>query len=304
MSRKIIYIVNPISGARARKDLDKLIIQKTESRKIPFHIFPSVESGDYSFLHPIIEEEKITDVVVAGGDGTVNQVISNLMNHDLNFGVIPCGSGNGLALAARISTTPEKALDTIFNGKPRIIDSFLVNGEFACMLSGLGFDAQVAQDFVHQKKRGLGTYIRLALKNFLTMRSYQFQLVLQDLIIDTDAYFISFANSNQFGNNFTIAPRASLTDGLLDIVIVTNQNKVSFILETLRQMAGFNELQPTTLMRSRRGIIYFQVDKLVIKNLSHAPLHVDGEPREATEEVKIEVIKNCFRLIHPAPAAN
>ncbi|MGB2704721.1 MAG: acylglycerol kinase family protein, partial [Chitinophagaceae bacterium] len=122
MSRQIIYIINPISGTRTKKDLQQLIEKKTTEQNIPFQIFPSVASGDYSFLHPVIKEHKITDVVIAGGDGTVSQVVSSLMNCDLNFGIIPCGSGNGLAYAAKIPKDPLKALDVVFNGHAVAID--------------------------------------------------------------------------------------------------------------------------------------------------------------------------------------
>src|SRR5688572_21576718 len=103
MSRHIIYIINPISGTRARKDLQSIIEKETKTQGFSFQVFPSVASGDYSFLHSIIKEQKITDIVIAGGDGTINQAIASLMALDVNFGIIPCGSGNGLANTAKIS---------------------------------------------------------------------------------------------------------------------------------------------------------------------------------------------------------
>src|SRR5687768_1952980 len=243
MSRKIIYIINPISGTRTQKNLRQLLEEKTKQKGIPFSIFPSVASGDYSFLHQQIKEKKITDVIIAGGDGTVSQVVGSLMDFDLDFGIIPCGSGNGLALTAKISKQPARALENIFEGQAYPIDGFMVNGHFACMLCGLGFDAKVAHDFVEQPERGLATYVRLALKNLFTVKPYHFEIEVEQTKFSTDAFFISIANSNQFGNNFTIAPKASLTDGLLDIVIVTAQNKVSLILKSLQQLAGWNKLQ-------------------------------------------------------------
>src|SRR5262244_2975161 len=147
MPRHIIYIINPISGTRRKSGLQKIIEEKTNQKKIPFHIFPSVESGDYSFLASIIREEKITDVVVAGGDGTLSQVVGSLMNEDVNFGVIPCGSGNGLAMAAGISKEPLKALDIIFKSRSKSVDGFYINDHFSCMLTGIGFDAKVAHEF-------------------------------------------------------------------------------------------------------------------------------------------------------------
>ena len=122
---------------------------------------------------------------------------------------------------------------------------------------------------------------------------------MKNVKLDTEAFFISIANSNQFGNNFTIAPKASLTDGLLDIVIVASQNKLSFVLQTLKQVAGWNVLQSSSLETKKSGVIYFQTDKLTILNHSQAPLHIDGEPAETPEKLVIEIKKKCFNLLQP-----
>lgn len=300
MSRHIIYIINPISGTRTKKDLQSFIEKETKAKGFSFQIFPSVASGDYSFLHPIIKEKKITDVVIAGGDGTINQAVAGLMDCDVNFGIIPCGSGNGLANSAKIPKKISKALDIIFNGKASPIDGFYINGRFACMLCGLGFDAKVAHDFANHSKRGLATYAKMALKNFLSMKLYPFRLTLQYNTVEIDAWFISIANSNQYGNNFTIAPKASLSDGLLDIVIVTSKNKLSFVLQTVKQLAGWNKLQTDSLVNGNKGVIYFQTEKLTILNPSLAPLHIDGDPAETSSTLKIEIKKKCFLLIQPS----
>ncbi len=300
MNRKIIYIINPISGTKAKADLNNIIEEKTKEKEISYYAFPSVANGDYSFLNTIIREEKITDIVIAGGDGTVSSVVGSLLNEEVDFGIIPCGSGNGLALTAKIPKQHSKALDIIFNGKAAPIDGFFINDRFACMLAGLGFDAKVAHEFAVHPKRGLMTYAQLTLKNFFSIKPFHFKLKMKKVKLDTEAFFISIANSNQFGNNFTIAPKASLTDGLLDIVIVTSQNKVSFVLQTLKQVAGWNALQTSSLETKKSGVIYFQTDKLEIINESLAPLHVDGDPAETPGKLIIEVKKKCFRLIQPA----
>jgi diacylglycerol kinase (ATP) len=299
MSRHIIYIINPIAGTRTKKDLQSFIEQKTKEKEIPFICFPSVASGDYSFLHPIIKENKTTDIVIAGGDGTISQVVSSLIDLDLNFGIIPCGSGNGLAYAAKISKQPSKALDIIFNGRSSLIDGLTINDHFSCMLCGLGFDAKVAHDFAQQPKRGLITYIKMVVKNYFSAKTYPFEIQSPGQSFKTDAYFISIANSNQFGNNFTIAPKASLNDGLLDIVIVTDQKKLSLLLQTLKQVRGKNPLQTKSITADQKGVIYFQTDKLTIFNPFLSPLHIDGDPAETAKEFKIIVKKECFKLLQP-----
>jgi len=299
MPRNFIYIINPISGTRTKKDLQLLIEKNTKEQDIPFQIFPSVASGDYSFLHSIIKEQKITDIVIAGGDGTASQVINSLMDCDVNFGIIPCGSGNGLALAAKIPKQPAKALAIVFNGKPVATDAFYINNTFACMLCGLGFDAKVAHDFAKQTKRGLTTYIKEVIKNFFSAKTYSFDITINRNTFSIDAFFISIANSNQFGNNFTIAPKASLSDGLLDIVIVTKQSKLSLILQTLKQITGNNKLQSEAIEEKKKGIIYLQTDKVTILNKSEAPLHIDGDPAETPTSIEVIVKEKCFRLYQP-----
>ena len=299
MSRKIIYVINPISGTKSKSDLQQFVEAKTKERGIPYSVFPSVADGNYSFLHSIIKEEKISDIVIAGGDGTISSVVGSLLNENINFGIIPCGSGNGLAHTAKILKQPAKALDIIFNGKASAIDGFFINDRFACMLAGLGFDAKVAHEFADHPKRGLMTYAQLTLKNFFSINPFRFELKFDKVRIDTDAFFISIANSNQFGNNFKIAPKASLSDGLLDIVIVTAQNKVSFVLQTLKQMVGWNVMEASSVITKKSGVIYFQTDKIEIINHSQAPLHIDGDPAETPAKLAIEINKKCFKLIQP-----
>src|SRR6476661_1752285 len=114
MQRHLLYIINPISGTKNKASVKEVIKAKTTTEGFDFDIYPSVENGDYSFLDHIIKEKKVTDIIVAGGDGTVNQVVNSLRKFEVQFGVIPCGSGNGLAFSAGIPKNIEKALDVIF----------------------------------------------------------------------------------------------------------------------------------------------------------------------------------------------
>lgn len=300
MQKRILYIINPISGRKNKQTLEELIKGKTIDAGIPFEIYPSVANGDYSFLNETIRTGKFTDIAIAGGDGTVNQAINSLKKHKLPFAIIPCGSGNGLAFSAGIPKNTESALNIAFNGKSEWTDAFTINGQFACMLCGLGFDAQVAHDFALGKKRGLITYVQKVIQNFFTSKAYPFALTLNKKTIRLDAYFISIANSNQFGNNFTIAPKASLTDGLLDIVIVTRQTKLSLLLETLKQVIGFNQLQKAEEIDKHNSVVYFQTDQITITNPELAPLHIDGEPVESLKKIDIAIQPKSFQLVFPA----
>ena len=297
MQRKLLYIINPISGTKNKSSLQNLIEEKTAAAGLGFTIYPSVESGDYSFLFPIIKEQNFTDVIIAGGDGTINQVVNGLKRFDLPFGIIPCGSGNGLAFSAGIPKRTEKALQIIFKGKNDWCDAFLINEGFACMLCGLGLDAKVAHDFADNPKRGLTTYIRKTISNFLTAKTYPFVLNTSGKQIKTDAFFISIANSNQFGNQFTIAPKASLNDGLLDIVVMTKQNKLSALLQAFRQVGGYNKLQKLEVIDEKASVLYFQTGEIKIENPQLAPMHIDGDPVETRNKLNVQILKDSFRLI-------
>jgi YegS/Rv2252/BmrU family lipid kinase len=296
MNRKILFLLNPIAGNGSTESIRKAILKFGDKYHLPYEIQITSPESDYRFVRERIKTEQFTDVVVAGGDGTISSVVNGLRDMDLRFGLIPCGSGNGLALAAGISKNPRKALDLIYKGSARKTDAFFINNQFSCMLSGLGFDAQVAHDFAVQKKRGLITYVRQTFKNFFRAATYEFRISAGDRNITVEAFFISIANSNQFGNRFTIAPKASLHDGLLDIVVVKKMSKLQMLLAVLQQIKNGDVKEE---IFSDEAILYFQTDSLTILNPQMAPLHIDGDPRPSSEEFHIRVIPSAFLLIQP-----
>ena len=167
------------------------------------------------------------------------------------------------------------------------------------MLCGLGFDAQVAHDFAKQKKRGLSSYIKQSVKNFFRARHYNFELILDGRSLNSEAFFISIANSNQFGNNFTIAPQASLHDGLLDIVVVNKMSKLRLVWTILKQIRNGQVRLYEDKKYHKNDIHYFQTKKITIKNPQLAPLHIDGDPAATSDVFEIEIIENAFKLLMP-----
>lgn len=299
MDRKFIYFINPISGTGGKALLTEIIKNKTSEKNIPFEILHTNAMGEYAWLKEKIAAEKITDIIVCGGDGTVSQVAGVLLGIPVNIGIVPMGSGNGLAFAAKIPKRIHKALEVIFAGHAAPIDSFYINKKFSCMLCGLGFDAQVAHDFAKQQKRGLVTYVKQSVKNFFTAKPFPFEIIIDGRSITTDAFFISIANSNQFGNNFTIAPQASLHDGLLDIVVVNEMSKLRMIWTVLKQIRNGQVSLYEDKKYHRNDIHYFQTKKLTIKNPQLAPLHIDGDPVETAASFEIEIVENAFKLLMP-----
>ena len=299
MQRNFIYFINPISGTKNKAPLYRLIETTTRKKNISFKILETKQDGDYSFLPLMINAENITDIIICGGDGTVSQVTAFLLNVKVNIGIIPMGSGNGLALTAGISKSADQALEIIFKGNTAPVDGFYINGHFSCMLCGLGFDAKVAQDFAEQPSRGLFTYVKQTVKNFFSARTYPFSIEIDQKTIHSEAFFISIANSNQFGNHVTIAPKASLNDGLLDIVIVNKMNKFQLLYFVLKQIRLGVVQHVTAKNIEKKRIIYLQTGKLIIQNPSMAPLHIDGDPAVTAKSFDIQIIREAFRLLQP-----
>jgi YegS/Rv2252/BmrU family lipid kinase len=296
MERRFLFLLNPRAGVQKGQQLQQIIQQRCEAASVNYTIEHSRVDANYSQLREKISSEKITDIIIAGGDGTISAVTAQLKDLPINFGIIPRGSGNGLALAAGISRNPNKALDIIIKGNAQRVDGFFLNEHFSCMLSGLGFDAQVAHDFDNQKRRGFWKYVQIGLKNLIGIKTYSFAVQAKEKNLKLNAYFISIANSNQFGNYITIAPKASLTDGLLDVVAV---EKTNFFLLPLQVLWHIRFGKFTKDFTKRSPIIYFQTDELTIENPQMAPLHIDGDGKETAKTISIKILPKAYSLLVP-----
>lgn len=300
--RHLLFLINPIAGTKNKTSLPEEIAGFCSKNNLSFRIEHTNREGEYTYLEEIIQTEKITDVIIAGGDGTINQVVGALRNSPVNFGIIPFGSGNGLAFSAGIPTDIQKALQIILSENALPTDAFTINNTFACMLSGIGFDAEVAHAFAQQKTRGLFTYTMETLKHFMAAKAYPFLITADGQSIETEAFFISIANSNQFGNQFTIAPKASLHDGLLDIVVVKKMNKLLLPFTVFSQVTGQNEMKRVEQLEDADHILYFQAKQLSIQNTGAAMLHIDGDPAATAGNFNIEILEKAFYLLVPAAA--
>ena len=300
MDRKLLFLVNPISGTRTKEKLIAFISKKINAANISFDIDYTNAVGNYTLVKEQIAANRITDIVIVGGDGSVNQVVQAFAEMRLRFGILPVGSGNGLARAAGIPTKIKRALQVIIEGNTMPVDAFTINDSFSCMLSGLGFDAQVAHNFARKAKRGLFNYTKESLLHFFKAQPYGFEIKLPEFSFFTDAFLISVANSNQFGNNVTIAPQAKLNDGLLDVIVVQKMHKVKLPYAILKQLSGNNKMQQLVEDMEHKNIIYFQTPSLEISNLKLAPLHIDGEAVASAQHLVIKVLPNFFTLFVPA----
>ena len=299
MSRKILFFINPVSGIKNKLQIEKKIIKKCGEKNIDFEILFTSANGDYDFLRKRIEKEVITDIVICGGDGSLRSIVSSVLNIKINIGILPLGSGNGLAKTAGIPSSTNRAFEIIFNGKASCVDAFLINNKLSCHVCGLGFDALVAQSFSVQKRRGFSSYTKQIIKNFFSAKTYSFTIESDGEIFNVEAFLICIANSNQFGNNLKIAPKASLSDGLIDIVVLKKTTKPQIVLCFAKQIL-FGKIKSIKAGDfHRKNILYFQTNKIKIKNPQLAPLHIDGDPVVTSDEFSIEILPSAYRLIQP-----
>jgi diacylglycerol kinase (ATP) len=295
-NRKFLVFINPISGAKNKVAAQKIVEEQLTKNKFAYEILPTQKDANYNYLNEKIEQDKITDVIICGGDGSVNQIGAYLTKSKVNIGIIPLGSGNGLAFTAGISANASKAMDIIIKGKLQKIDAFYINQHFSCHLIGVGFDAEVAHQFAVHPSRGGAIYVKLVIKNYFKAKPYPFQIKIADKIINTQAFFVCVANSNQFGNKIKIAPKASLSDGLLDVVVVNKTNKLDVFFKMMRQLfLG----QVKNVDDKRRVVQYYQTKDIEIINNAKAPLHIDGEPFDTEKNIKIKIIENALNLLVP-----
>lgn len=297
MNRNFIFFINPISGTGNKELLQQQINNCFKNKPHVYKILDTNADANYNFLPAQIVNEKITDIVICGGDGTVNQICAYLLGIKVQVGIIPMGSGNGMALSAGIPTNIKAALNWLFTATAQLTDAVYINEHFSCMLCGLGFDAAVAHEFAKQKKRGLLSYTKLTIRQFAKAKPYNFQLNLKDKEIKAKAFFISIANSNQFGNHITIAPQARLNDGLLDVVLVNKMSKLQLVFSMLKQLLFGKVKEPVQRNYFPKEIEYFQTDSLVILNPQLAPMHIDGEPMPSFPRYEIKIIKDAFWLL-------
>jgi diacylglycerol kinase (ATP) len=299
MKRHLLFLINPKAGTRAKDGLQSFLKTKSEAAGLAYTMVHSTPNMDAGHMLQTAGELHATDLIVCGGDGTVNLAARAIQGTKINLGIIPVGSGNGLARCAGLPLKPTAAFRVIEEGKVQATDAFKINGHFSCMLSGLGLDAAVAERFAKSTKRGLYTYTTQTLIQFFKANPYQFGIELPGFSFYSDAFFISIANSNQFGNNVTIAPKASLCDGLLDVVIVQKMLKANIPLAVMKQLKGNNKLHTIADAVGKQNVIYLQTPSLTITNSQLAPLHIDGDPCETSKKITAEIIPSAFRLIVP-----
>ena len=313
--KRIVFVVNPISGTQGKKAILKWIDERLDRSIYDYSIVKKEYAGHASQIAAVAVQDKVDVVVAIGGDGTINEIARSLVHTDTALGIIPCGSGNGLARHLRIPMEPKAAIDILNQGNNICIDYGKINNiPFFCTC-GVGFDAFVSLKFADSGKRGLLTYLENTLHESLTYQPETYIIENEEGTVKHKAFLIACGNASQYGNNAYITPHASLTDGLMDITImepftVLDVPSLSFQLfnKTLDQNSRIKTMRAKKIKihRQHDGVMHFDGDPLMAgKDLEveiiPAGLHVIASPKKrvkAENENLLQVISNYFSGLH------
>ena len=280
--KRIVFVVNPISGTQGKKAILKWIDERLDRSIYDYSIVKTEYAGHASQIAAAAVQDKVDIVVAIGGDGTINEIARSLVHTETALGIIPCGSGNGLARHLRIPMEPKAAIDILNQDNRLCIDYGKINNiPFFCTC-GVGFDAFVSLKFADSGKRGLLTYLENTLHESLTYQPETYEIENEEGTVRYKAWMIACGNASQYGNNAYIAPQASLTDGLMDVTIMepfTVLDVPSLSFQLFNKTIDQNSRVKT--MRAKKIKIHRQKDGV---------MHFDGDPLMAGKELEVEII--------------
>ena len=290
-TKRVVFIVNPISGTHGKEAILKTVREKIDPEKYEFEICRTQYAGHAELLARQAVQEHVDVVVAIGGDGTINEVGRALVHTETAMGIIPCGSGNGLARHLHIPMDTSGALQVINEGHCRLSDYGLIDEHPFFCTCGVGFDAFVSLKFANSGKRGLLTYLENTLHESLTYSPETYEIENSTGTVKYKAFLIACANASQYGNNAYIAPQASLTDGMMDITIlepftVLDVPSLSFQL--------FNR----TIDQNSR-IKTMKDKKITIRRQSEGVFHYDGDPVMGGATLEVEMVPAGLKIVAP-----
>lgn len=288
----ILYIINPISGNGKGKEVPPLILMNRysglqSSNKVVFTKF----AGEAREIARTYMARGFKKIVAVGGDGTVNEVASEVAGTDCSMGIIPVGSGNGLARHFQIPLNPTKALDIVHTGKQIKMDAASVNNyQFFCT-SGTGFDAHIGNVFAQSTSRGFSTYFKSTVREFLSYKSHNYKITIDGKILEREAFLITVANASQYGNNAYIAPEAKTDDGLLNLVIL---KPFPLLAAPFLGLDLFRKR-----MTKNRYVETLKGKEIYIERTGNEAIHIDGEPLNGEGNLHFSVQPKLLNLIVP-----
>ena len=287
--KRITFIVNPISGTRDKGDIPLLISDMLDQTRFEYDVQFTQYRGNASEIAHKCAEEKVDVVVAVGGDGTVNEVARALTHTGTALGIIPCGSGNGLARHLCIPIDVKKALAIINQCQIETFDYGVINDlPFFCTC-GMGFDAFISLKFAEAGKRGPITYVENVLKEGLSYRPETYEITDESGTMHYKAFLIACANASQYGNNAYIAPGATMKDGEMDVIIME-----PFDMLEAPQMAA--DLFMKTLGNNSK-IKTFRTKRITIRRQRPGAIHYDGDPIMTGTDIDVHIEHLGIRIV-------
>jgi diacylglycerol kinase (ATP) len=279
--QKIFLVINKYAGHQDGDKAVKIVIPFLEKNGCFVEYAFTQHQGHATELARKADEYGFDLVVAVGGDGTVNEVAQGLIGTDTPMGIIPIGSGNGLARELGISMKMKKSALSLIDGTTVLIDVCRINNQRFLCTSGIGFDAQIAEKMSKATSRGFLRYIQLVIHESIFYKPLQVKMKIDGTVIDQPVFLITFANASQFGNNAFIAPAASMTDGLIDIVIVKPFLKIWLPLFGFALFTKFIPKLPF--------VECYKAKKVELEWTNSSIFHFDGEPGKLDIPVKITI---------------
>lgn len=288
---KARLIINPISGTGNKDGLDRMVLDSLIPQGWEIETVYTKCHGDATRLAAEAVKRGYDAVFAAGGDGTVNESAAALCGSDTALGIIPCGSGNGLARHLGIPIDAREGINVIHDHKPQSIDYATVNGrKFFCTF-GVGFDAAVSAAFAEKKKRGKLMYLQSTFETYSHFKPELYTISANGQTVTEKAFLIAVCNASQYGNNAYIAPSATIDDGLLDVTVIHAGNALSTAL------VGFDML--TGMIEHNVLIHTFRTTALTIERQNEGVVHLDGEPMEMADRLSLSCHHSQLRVFAP-----
>lgn len=294
MKRKLLFIMNPISGTANKAGIPELIAKHLDLDKFDYELQITEHGGHAYELATKAKQENLDAVIAIGGDGTVNEVARAIVHSKTALGILPCGSGNGLARHLLLPMNLKRNFDIINKFEVHLLDYGTINEYPFFCTCGMGFDAEISMKFAEAGKRGPITYVQKVLEEGLKYKPETYEIIDEEGTTRHKAFLISCANASQYGNNAYIAPQASMSDGLLDVIIME-----PFDLLDAPQISI--EMFSKTLDKSSK-IKTFRCKHLRVRRAKPGVIHYDGDPVMADKEVDIRLHEKGIGIIINADA--
>lgn len=291
MKKKIIFIINPISGHHNKNNFPNLVEKHIDKNQYEYSIVFTEYAGHATELTMKAIEDDFDYIAAVGGDGTINEVAKCLIGKRQILVIVPLGSGNGLARHLELPFKPERVIKEVINkGKVYKIDTAVMNDIPFISIAGIGFDALIADYFAKDENRGFMTYAKLVTEKYPNYRQKEYTLILDDeKTIECKPFFVTFANSSQFGYNAEISPKASVQDGLIDVCVF----KKPTILEVPIVATYFLAKQ----IDKSNFIDIYKAKKIKVTRKVAEVANIDGEAVEMSKDITVEIIPLSLNIL-------